>query len=125
MAAGSCSILEETYGTVKKIKWSWTAGTGSDDSSIATPTTTNTYNGKIQALHTVGSSSAGAPSASYDITIVDQSSVDVLLGAGVNRAAATEHTPAASLGCVAYDTLTLTIDNTGDSKKGDVYLFIR
>jgi len=49
MAAGSCSIVEETYGTVKKIKWSWTAGTGSDDSSIATPTTTNAYNGKIQA----------------------------------------------------------------------------
>jgi hypothetical protein len=121
-APGSCDISEETFGTVKKIKWSFTAGTSSSDSNIVTPTTTNVYNGKIQALHTVGGTSI---SASYDITILDGSSIDVLLGAGANRSSATEHTPAASLGCVANDTLTLTIDNTGDGEDGAVYLFIR
>ena len=126
---GSCSIIEETYGTVKKIKWSWTAGSSSSADvltlSSATPTTTNAYNGKLQALHTVGGTGSDAPTASYDITIKDGSSVDVLLGAGVDRAAATEHTKAASLGCVANDTLTLAISNTGDANTGDVYLFIR
>ena len=126
---GTCSILEETYGTVKKIKWSWTAGSSAsvDDltGSSGVVTTTNVYNGKIQALHTVGGTGSTAPSASYDITIKDGSSVDILLGAGANRAAATEHTAAASLGCVANDTLTLATTNTGSANTGVVYLFIR
>jgi hypothetical protein len=93
--------------------------------SITTPTTTNAYNGKLQVLHTVGASGSTAPSASYDITILDQSSIDVLVGAGGSRAATTEHTLGSSLGAVANDTLTLTIANTGSSNAGAVYLFIR
>ena len=124
-SAGTCTITEERIGTVKKIKWDWVAGSGASVNSITTPTTTYTYNGVLQALHTVGGAGSLAPSASYSITILDQSSVDILLGAGASRAAATEHTKTASLGAVAYDTLTLTIASTGSSNAGAVYLYIR
>jgi len=124
-SAGTCTITEERHGSVKKIKWAWTAGSGSSVNSITTPTTTYAYNGKIEMLATIGAAGSSAPSASYDITIKDQSSVDVLAGAGANRAAATSWTIAASLGAVANDTLTLTIANTGSSNAGAVYLYIR
>jgi hypothetical protein len=124
-SAGTCTILEERVGSMSKIKWAWVAGSGASVNSITTPTTTHAYNGKIEMLATIGGAGGLAPSASYDITIKDQSSVDVLAGAGASRAATTEWTVAASLGAVANDTLTLGIANTGSSNAGTVILFIR
>ena len=124
-SAGTCTITEERHGSVKKIKWSWVAGSGASVNSITTPQTTYAYNGLVQYLVTVGGAGSLAPSASYDITIKDQSSVDVLAGAGGSRAAATEVTVGSSMGCVANDKLTLTIANTGSSNAGTVYLYIR
>lgn len=124
-SAGTCTITEERLGPVKKIKFAWVAGSGASVNSITTPTTTYTYNGNIRAMTTVPGSSALAPSASYDITLIDQSSVDVLIGAGASRATATvEHVKEASMGAVAHDTLTLTIAGTGSDNAGDVYIFI-
>jgi len=123
-SAGTCTITEERIGTVKKIKWNWVAGSGASIASITTPTTTYTYNGELLALTTVGQA-GNLPSASYDITITDGSSIDVLLGSGGSRAQATEHTKTASLGAVAHDTLTLTIANIGSSNAGAVYLYVR
>jgi hypothetical protein len=125
MGAGNCTISEETIGPVKKIKWDFTAGSGASINSIGSATTSNTYNGKILLLATIGDSGATAPSASWDITVKDQSSVDVLAGGGANRAATSEWTVAASLGAVANDKLTLGISNTGASNGAQVYVFIR
>jgi len=125
MAAGTVTISEETFGSMKKIKWSWVAGSGASVNSIGSAQTTNTYNGKIQMLATIGGAGGLAPSASYDITVVDQSSVDVLAGNGASRAAATEWTTTGNLGAVANDKLTLTIASTGSSNAGAVYVYIR
>ena len=125
MALG-VTVTEETHGTMKKIKWVWTANaSGAVPASTASCLTSSTYSGKLQVLHTVGDSGSTAPSASWDLTIVDASSVDVTAGGGANRAAATEHTVAASLGAVANDTLTLAVTNAGANNAGTVYLFIR
>jgi len=126
-SAGTCTTTEETIGVVKKIKFSWVAGSGTADASInssSAATTTNVYSGNIRAITTVGGAGSLAPSASYDITLLDRSSVDVLIGAGGSRSATVEHTKEASMGAVANDALTLTIDNTGDSNAGTVYVFI-
>lgn len=126
MAAATCTLTEETHGTMKKIKWAWTAdGSGAMAASTTNAVTTKAYVGKLQVLHTIGAAGSSAPTASWDLTIADQSSVDVTAGAGASRAAATEHTVAASLGAVANDTLTLAITGAGASNAGTTYLFIR
>ena len=124
-SAGTCTITEERHGSIKKVKWSWVAGSGTKVASITTPTTTYYYNGKIEGLVTVGATGSTAPSNDYDITIKDGSSVDVLLGLGADRAATTEYTKGASLGVVANTTLTLGIAGTGSSNAGAVYFYLR
>ena len=50
MAGMACTITEEAYGSVKKIKFAWT----SDDSAgTASGTTTGAYTGEIIRLVTV------------------------------------------------------------------------
>lgn len=115
------TLTEETFGSVKKISASWVEGSGA-----ATATTTNYYNGAIERLVTVPNGSS-APAASYDITVSDQDSTDVLLGAGGSRAAAAvEQVKAASLGIVANDKLTFNVTNAGSSSgAGTIHLYIR
>jgi hypothetical protein len=121
----TCTIIEEVYGSVKKIKWDWAAdSTGAV--SIAAAQTTNVYNGALERLVTVPDGGGAAPSASYDITVLDQDSTDTLMGGGGSRAtAATEQVKAASLGVVANDKLKLVVANAGASNAGIAYLYIR
>jgi len=124
MAAGTVTTTEIRYGTAKKVKFAWTAGTSASSGTV-TASTTYTYDGKIVAFVTVPAGGADAPSASYDITVKDGSSVDVLLGAGQSRAAAaTEYVKAASMGAVAASKLKLTVSNAGAANKGTAYVFI-
>lgn len=123
--AESCTITEETYGSVKKVKWAWTsAADGTVGAAAVSSTTTNAYNGEIIRL--VTDPGATAPTDDYDIVVNDADGNDVLMGAGANRDTTnTEQVLASSLGCVANDTLTLLVTNAGDSKVGTVYLYIR
>jgi len=127
MAAGTCVILEENAPSmsVKKIKFSFTAGTGGDVNSIGSAQTSSTYNGKILGVTTVEGTGSSACSASYDITLKDESSVDVMMSAGLSRSSGTSHTLSGSMGAIANDKLTLGINGTGVSNTGDVYVFIR
>lgn len=120
--AGTVTKLEETFGTVKKITFAWT----SDGSGNATKTTTKTFSGKIERLVTVPGVGGDQPDDNYNVTINDQDSTDVLMGAGATRDDTnTEQVLASSLGIVANDTLSLVIDSAGAAKKGTVYLYIR
>jgi hypothetical protein len=126
MSSAAITLTEETHGTMKKIKWAWTAdSTGAVPASTANAVTTKAYVGKLQTLHTIGAAGSSAPTASWDMTIADQSSVDVTAGGGASRAAAVENTVVASLGAVANDTLTMAITGAGASNAGTTYLFIR
>lgn len=124
MAIGTSVVTaEETYGSVKKITFTWTIVSSS--SGGATGATSNAYNGAIERLVTIPDGSS-APSANYDITVSDQDSTDVLMAGGANRHSAnTEQVNAASLGVVANDTLTLNVTNAGSSCAGVVHLYIR
>lgn len=124
MAAGTVTVNEETFGSVKKISFTWVSGTAAE-SGTASGTTTHAYNGVIERLVTVPDG-ADAPTDNYDITITDEDDTDVLMGAGADRDTAnTEQVLASSLGCVANDKLTLNVTNAGDAKKGTVYLYLR
>lgn len=124
MAAGTVTILEEIYGTIKKIKFSWTSGDGAE-AGTASGQTSEAYSGKILGLATVPDGVA-APTDNYDITVTDEDSMDVLMGGGADRDTAdTEYVLSASLGAVANDKLTINIAAAGTSKKGIAYLYIR
>ena len=125
MAIGtSCTVTEETFGSVKKVTFAW--ATLSSSSGGVTATTTGAYNGAIERFVTIPGAGSSAPTASYDITVSDQDSTDVLMAAGGSRHTAnTEQVNAASLGIVANDTLTINVTNAGSSNGGTAILYIR
>jgi len=120
----ACTITEETFGSVKKVKFVWT--TASSSSGGTTGTTSSAYNGAVERLVTIPGAGALAPTASYDVVVNDQDSTDTLMGGGIDRHTAnTEQVNAASLGIVANDTLTLAVTNAGSSNGGTVVVYIR
>lgn len=122
--AGTVVLTEETHGTIKKVKFAWTSGKNGD-AGKADKTTEEAYSGKILGLCTVPDAVA-VPTADYDVRVLDEDGIDVLMGAGADRSdTVTQYVLSTSLGAVAYDTLTLEVRNAGAEKKGIVYLFIR
>ena len=122
-AAGTSTVAETTFPTVKKIVWTWTSGTGAEGGTV-TKVTTAGFDGKLIGLTT--DPGTAAPTDNYDVAITDADGHDVLLGAGANRDTAnTEYVAEASLGAVAGSKLTLSITNAGDAKEGVVILYLR
>ncbi len=124
-AVGTVTIVEEVFDSVKLISWSWIGGTA--ETALAAATTTSFYTGRLIFAVTVPGTS-DAPADSYDVTILDKNSVDVLADGGLNRATATtESILEANLGAVANSQLELVVQNSGSSgtANGVIYLFIR
>ncbi len=125
--AGTVAVTEETFSYVKKIGFAWTTTSGGS----AVKTTSENYTGQIVRLVTVPSAAPDAPTTLYGVIVADEDGNDVLMGATVQggatgrSATATEQVNATSLGYVANDKLTLTIQSGGNAKKGVVYLYIR
>jgi hypothetical protein len=124
MADAVITCSEETFGSVKKIVWDWTAATDGSGTSQ----TTKAYTGQICSVTTIPDA-VTAPSANYDVTITDQDSVDVLNGSGANKSATVTEIVTwqlgVNLGYVANDKLTFNLTNAGDQKKGKCILMIR
>jgi len=122
-AAGTCTIIEETFGSVKQVYWRWYGGTA--ETSLGACTTTVFYNGKlIYCVIDPGS----APSANYDVEVYDKNDVDLLSSGGFNRSASsTQSITTDSLGAVSNSQLELHITNSGSAgtEDGYVYLWIR
>jgi hypothetical protein len=123
--AATCVITEETYGSMKKIKWTWQVDSAAAQAAAASRQTSNAYNGAIERFVTIPDGSS-APAANYDVTILDQDSTDVLVAAGASRHSAnTEQVLASSVGVVANDKLTISVANGGASGAGVAILYIR
>lgn len=127
--AGSATLTEyrekkniDGYSYVSKIKFDW----ASDTTETVSQTTVLDYDGVILYLVTVPDGGGTAPTALYDITLVDSDSIDVLGGKGANRSAtATEYVNfPAGLGAVSKSRLTLTVAAAGENKGGLVYVYI-
>jgi hypothetical protein len=126
MAAGTVTITEQTWGTVKKITGVWTAGTAGE-AGTASGTTAGVYSGEVRRLVTVPAVAPDAPDDNYSVTALDSDGVDVLMGAAVTNRdeAATEQVNAANLGIVANSKLTIAIAAAGSATKGTVHIYIR
>ena len=125
--AESCTITEETHGTVKKVKFVWVSAAGGTVGAAAVnSTTTNAYSGEIVRLVTVPATAGDQPDDNYNVTVLDADGNDVLMGAGLLRdEATTEQVLASSLGIVANDTLKLMVTAAGAGLGGTVYVYIR
>lgn len=124
-ATGTVTIVEETFGSVKEIAFTWIGGTA--ETTLTGGTTTNFYNGKLIFCVTVPGTS-DAPADDYDVKVLDKNDVDLLADNGLDRATATtESIVTASLGAVANSQLELVVLNSGSSgaANGVVYLWVR
>ena len=121
--AASCTIVETTCGSVKKIQFTWVSHT---DGTLGTAAaiTTNEYSGEVILLKT--DPSATAPTDDYDVLVSDADGDDVLAGGGVDRDTANvEYVQGTSLGAVAHSKLTLSLVGAGDTKEGVATIWIR
>lgn len=115
-------VTERRDASVKKLLFDWTSDAGG---AAALPTLKD-YDGKLIGLTTIPAGGGAAPTDLYDLTLTDADGHDVLLGAGVNRAAAaTQHVAEASLGAVAASILTLNVANAGNAKQGVAVVYVR
>ena len=121
--AGTVTIVEERTGSVKQIVFTWTSSTGAAD-GIATGQTTHVYCGEILSFVTNPDDTA-APTTNYDVEVLDEASIDVLHGAGANRASTGTEYVTASLGSVVNDKLRLNVTAAGSAKAGIVYVCVR
>jgi hypothetical protein len=123
MAGSAMVFTEVTHGTVKKIKVAWTSDSVT---GAVSGTTANPYSGRIIGATTVPGAAGAAPDPNYDITVSDNDSVDIALGALANRHTSdTEYVAEAAMAGVAHSTLTVSIAAAGNSNSGVLYLYIR
>lgn len=120
MADAVVTATEIKHTSIKKITFAWT----SDGDGDAEGTTTYAYDGAIIAMMTIPDGTS-APSDNYDVAVNDANGHDVLFGAGANRDEATTEYVTSALGAVAGSTLTVSVSNAGDTKKGTVVLWLR
>lgn len=119
---GTVVVSEERFGPIKKVSFAWTSTAG----GAAGDVTTHAYSGKVERLVTVPGAGGAAPTDDYDVAVLDEDGVDILLGGGANRDTAnTEQVAASSLGIVANDKLTLAVTNAGNAKSGVVHVYLK
>jgi len=124
------TLTYDTTGPIKRILASWT----SDDTTGAVSGTTRKVSGYL--LRGVTDPGAAAPTASYDIAITDDESVDVLGNCFddlVDRHTSntesvdffiSDGTTSNSARPAVCSTLTIAVTNAGNSKTGQVILYL-
>ena len=123
MAGSVMTFTEITHGTIKKIKAAWTSDSAT---GAVSGTTTNYFNGRIIGACTVPGLAGAAPDPNYDIAVNDNDSVDIALGALIDRhTSSTEYVAEASMAGCAHTQLTVAVTAAGNSNTGTLYLYIR
>lgn len=118
MAAAVITVEESGFGSVFKIKWTFTSATDGTASLV----TVGSYYGTVMCL--VTDPGATAPTDNYDITVTDADSFDVLQGVGANRDTSTTETVNPPSVSPAFGKLTINITNAGDTKDGVATLYV-
>jgi len=129
--AGSVTISEVRFGSVKKTSYAWTSDASGDVSGGATPL----ISGEIVRIVTDPDGSS-APTANYDILLKDEDSVDLAQGLLANRhtsnvedvfprAEQTVGSTTALLPIITHSLLDCVVSNAGNAKKGEVHVYWR
>lgn len=121
--AGTVTITEHSWAYIKKIEFDWESSAG----GAADGTTTDIYTGEIIRVVQVPDSGGTQPTDLYDVTVVDDDTLDIMygLGANVSNAAPSQKQMSDGLGCVVGSQLTLHVTNAGATKGGKTIVYLR
>ena len=121
--AGSVTIAYEDHESIKYVQWSWT----SDASGDVSGEDTKSVNG--QALRYATNPGSTAPTDNYDITILDDDSIDIAEGVLTNRDTSTSEQVLtggdAKDGAAFHGKLSLVVANAGNAKEGVLRMYYR
>lgn len=128
--AGTVTTTQLGSGVVR-YAIAWTS-----NSSGAASGTTDLISGTICKVEFIPGSGGSQPTNAYDATLTDAGGVDILAGQGAdlsNSAASSvvpgvpfkDGTTTTTSPCVIADQLTLSVTNAGDTKSGQVVLYVR
>lgn len=118
--AGTVTITEERLGHIQKITFDWL----STAAGAADGTTTYPYTGSILKVVTVPDGGGTQPTDDYDLTLTDESGLDVANGQLANRDNVNTEWVSSSLGVVVGDKLTLNVTNAGNAKGGLCHVYV-
>jgi hypothetical protein len=124
------AITQTQISGVLRVAIAWTS-----DSSGNASATTDPISGTLCKVEFVPGTSGNAPTTAYDITLTDVGGVDVLAGQGANLTLSptsvvpgvpfTDGTTTSTAPCVVSDALALAVSNAGNTKSGQVILYVR
>lgn len=112
------SVEEGAWGIVK-INFTWE--TAAAETSYS-DTTVFPYTGKIIKTYIVPDGT-NVPDNNYDVRLLNEDSIDVLDGYGIDNDNATV-TVLSNVGTVVNDTLSISVTNAGTSTSGVVYVYL-
>jgi len=108
------------YGaSVKVIDIEWTSDSSGDATQVVT------IDGEILRVVTIPGAGGLAPTADYDITIIDEDSFDIMSGDLADRHTSNSESVVPTARVVHYGAVTVTVANAGDSNAGTIKLYIR
>lgn len=121
--AGTVTVKEQTFSSVRKITFTWT----SSAAGAADGATTLPFDGDLLAVYQIPDGGGTQPTNLYDVTVTDGDGIDVLnaLGANLSNAVNTLKRTSDGLLPVAASILTLAVTNAGNAKGGKTILYIR
>lgn len=126
-AAGSATVTATSIGDGRVVRYTiaWVSDASGNVSGVTTALSGIKY-GYLQQFKLIPDAGGTAPTALYDVTLVDANGVDLLAGAGANLSA-TVSTLTMSAAPIFYDAsaaLDLGISNAGNAKGGTLVLWI-
>jgi len=105
---------------VDVISLAWVSDASGD---VSGTNTAKNYSGTVSRVHFIPSATA-APTANYDVTILDDDGVDVIDAQGADRSATLKEA-ITGFGEVMGSELQLVVANAGNAKEGIVVIHIR
>lgn len=115
-------VTETGTGTVKRLVFAWT----SDADGDASIETTEVYDGKLIGAVFVPGSDTAQPTNEYNVALNDSTGLDLLAAQGADLSnSAGSIAVEAELLAAAGDRLTLVVSDAGDTKSGQVIVWIR
>lgn len=122
-AVGSIVETAQTHRSIKSLSLAWTSD-GATGAVSGIPTT-NVISGEVLRFAFVPSGGGTAPTALYDVTLLDSNGADLMDGHGADRSATAAEQILTTARMAVDGPVTLTVANAGNSKQGTVVVYYR
>ena len=128
MATGTVTITEQTFSSMKRLKFEWISTSTGGAGKI----TTKSYDGLVHRVIIAPGTSDSIPDTDYDVAINDSDGYDILNGLGTNSSTASVDYYGISTGggtkspiTAVSSKLTLAVSDAGSSNSGEIIVYVR